>query len=50
MLDVRTDSREMMIVFRGFRTIHVVCLWTCVLLGILRKRTSLAEFGGETIY
>jgi hypothetical protein len=30
MLDVGIDSREMMIVFRGFRTIHVVCLWICV--------------------
>ncbi len=50
MLDVGTDSGEMMTVSTGFGVIHVVCLWICVLLGILREPTSLVEFEKETIY
>jgi hypothetical protein len=37
-------------VSKGFKTIHVICLWICVLLGILREPTNLAKFGKETIY
>jgi hypothetical protein len=50
MLDVGIDSKEMMTVFRGFRVVHVICLWICVLLGILREPTNLAKFGRENIY
>jgi len=31
MLNVRADSREMMIMFIGFRVIHVVCEFVCCL-------------------
>jgi hypothetical protein len=34
-----------MIVSKGFRVIHGVCLWICVLLGILKEPTNLAKFG-----
>jgi len=37
MLDVGTKSREMMIVSRGFRMVHVVCLWICLLIGNSKK-------------
>jgi hypothetical protein len=35
---------------QGFRMVHVVCLWICVLLRILREPTNLAKFGKENIY
>jgi hypothetical protein len=50
MLDVGIDLGEMMTVSRGFRMVHVVCLWICVLLGILKELTNLAKFGKENIY
>jgi hypothetical protein len=50
MLDVGIDSGEMMIVSRGFKVVHVVFLWICVLLGILEEPTSLPKLGRENIY
>jgi hypothetical protein len=50
MLDVGVDLGEMMTMFKGCRTIHVVCLWICVLFGIMRELTILVEFGKENIY
>jgi hypothetical protein len=35
---------------KGFRAIHVVCLWICVLLGILKEPTNLVKFGRKNIY
>jgi hypothetical protein len=32
MLNVGIDLGEMMIVFKGFKTVHVICLWICVLI------------------
>jgi hypothetical protein len=37
MLDVGTKSRETMIVFKGFKVVHVVCLWICMLIGNFEK-------------
>ncbi len=50
MFDVGIDSGEMMTVSRGFKVVHVVFLWICVLLGILKEPTSLAKLGRESIY
>lgn len=50
MLDVRTKSREMMIVCSGFR---MVMWFVCGFeygLGILSESTSLVEFGKESTY
>jgi hypothetical protein len=37
MLNVRIDLVEMMIVFKGFKTVHVVCLWIYVLITNFEK-------------
>jgi hypothetical protein len=46
MIVVRIGSREMMTMFRCFKTLPVVCLW----LGILSEFTSLAKFEKENTY
>jgi hypothetical protein len=46
MLDVGVDLGEMI----GFRVVHVVCLWICVLFGILKEPTILVEFRKVSTY